>query len=377
MDRCRIINSTELPKMTLTVLLIAGLWCSPLYSGSRDTNPSIQIKNITSSHDYLEIKPRFMDDDKSVLYLVFDGDPLKPKPWDYKLVKLDRENGAKEPLTTLGVLDYNVLPDERGVLVLKADPSLELTDMQAQDYYDVRGWELWYINTLSNEKVLLEASPELPLSMGYLMLGLGVFPDFSSDEYVISSPNKSSKIVVKRIYDQDPLKFSFSHVRSEGEARQILTTDGWKSYNHDVWLPTITWLDESTFFTVRFTEKRNKKYPYLDGYFSILRIDLENDTQEVWFEDALLKPFPKLVINPITQDLYFQMSSSDENRTQLWKINLFSKIREKIYEVEGDLGEVRFSLDGNSLVLTQLQNNNFDIICLDLPHTSMTAVADK
>ena len=57
-------------------------------------------KNITQSNDRLEINPTFIDNDQSILYLVFSGVPFAPQPWDYKLEKSDKDGLSRLSLSS-------------------------------------------------------------------------------------------------------------------------------------------------------------------------------------------------------------------------------------------------------------------------------------
>lgn len=61
-------------------------------------------KNITQSNDRLEINPTFIDNNHSILYLVFTGDPLAPHEWDYKLEKSDKDGLSRCSLSSTGVI---------------------------------------------------------------------------------------------------------------------------------------------------------------------------------------------------------------------------------------------------------------------------------
>lgn len=361
----------------VTLILLLGVWGHKLHSAPTDSNSPRPFKNITRSSHLLEVKPRFIENDKSVLYLVFCGDTLSPKPWDYRLSKSDRDGNSFFYLTQKGVLDYNVLPNEQGIIVLKVDPSSKFNNFENKFYEQIQDWELWYYNLQGGERVLLEESNCLPLSVGFSMLGLGAFPDLDSEEYLITSPQKTEQFVIQKERVQDANYFKYYQLGENDEEQAIFETEIWNSYSDLNWWPTIIWLNENTILTTKFSSEPETHFPQSKGWFSIVKINLKIKSQEILYEDHLLNPFPKFVLNPMATDLYFQRLSEDKNITELWKINLLTKVREQIYEVNGELGEARFSLDGSSLVLTQLRQNNFDIIRLDLNPNGMHQIADK
>ncbi|MFQ5864533.1 MAG: hypothetical protein ACE5IW_04810 [bacterium] len=361
----------------MSAFLFLGVHDLDLYSTPMDSNSGVRLINITSTENLLEIKPRFIENGRSVLFLVFSGDYLSPKPWDYRLSKSDREGQAVDYLTPNGVLDYNVLPDEHGILVLKARSGLEMDETDFDFYDDLQGWELWYFNLQSSEMVLLEASTELPISVGYYMLGLGMLPDFDSDEFLVSSPKETAQIIIRRHKKEDLSYFRFCHPDSIDNDGILFETEAWKSYSDTPWWPTITWLDENNFVTVSFESNEDCHITQYEGLFSIVKVDLQSKSREVLFQDLLLSPFPKIVLDPSATFLYFQRMGEDKEITELWSLNLKTKSSEMIYKVKGELGEVRFSLDGSSLIFTQFEGNNFDIICLDLDINKIHRLAGK
>jgi hypothetical protein len=128
----------------------------------------------------------------------------------------------------------------------------------------------------------------------------------------------------------------------------------------------VVWLDESSFITVRFQSIPDERFPQSEGLFSIVRVDLNEPSETHLFSDFALKPFPKIALHPSASTLYFHKVGKAYETTELWRLNLVTKLAEMIYSVEGDLGDVRFASDGSSLVFTQLIDHNFDIIRVDL-----------
>ena len=77
-------------------------------------------KNITQSQDRLEINPTFMDNDHTILYLVFTGEPFAPQPWNYKLEKSNAEGQSRFSLTSSGVIEYQISDDGQKVFLLRS-----------------------------------------------------------------------------------------------------------------------------------------------------------------------------------------------------------------------------------------------------------------
>ncbi|MFQ5823168.1 MAG: hypothetical protein ACE5JB_03845 [bacterium] len=366
--------------MSFIVIFITmfGINEPDVFAKQMDSNSRIYFKNITHTKNLLEIKPRFVENGRSVLFLVFSGDYLSPKPWDYRLSKSDREGLTTSYLTTKGVLDYNVLSDDQGILVLKVNPTLKINNADYDLNDEIQGWELWYINLQGDEKVLLEASKVLPLSVGYYMLGLGVLPNINFDEFVISSPKKTSQFIVRRYKKREfSYFFKFYHLNTLGKEEVFFKTEARNSYSDWTYWPIITWLDENNFITLSFKSNVDSQVAKGKGLFSLVKVDLQSMSQEILYEDFSFRPFPRFVLNPTATKLFFQRLGEEKDTTELWSLTLDTKIPKMIYKVKGELGEVRFSLDGSSVVFTQRQENNFDIIRVDLDRNKIQKLAGE
>lgn len=350
-------------------ILVIGAFATVLSSltfGSSPAGPNskFHFKNITHSNDYFEINPRFVDNGNQVLFLVFTGDPESPNPWDYVLTKSDREGHTAYYLSTKGVLDYNVLANDTGVLVLKVVASIMAGEFGAEAYEDIKDWELWHLNFRDNQEVLLESSMGLPLSEGYKMLGLADLPKSKSGQIMSASPRKARRLIIQR-ERKDRLWFFKYFLFDENSNRQeVFETESWRSYSDMDWWPKLCWLDDNSFLTISFTSILDKDFSQSEGVFSIVKVDLTTKTSQILYSDFYLSPFPKFVLNSSATLLYFQKLQDEV--TELWRLNLFNRNAEVIYRVKGHLGEVRLSLDESSLVFTQLFENNFDIIRLDM-----------
>ena len=330
-----------------------------------EASSKFYFKNLTRTQDYIEVNPRFVNDGNYVLFLVFVGNPASPGPADYVLTKCDRDGHLIYYMSTRGVLDYNVLENESGVLVLKAVEDPETATAESSTPYEQQqAWELWYINFENDEEVLLEASMGLPLSEGYRMLGLTDLPDSNLGQIRSLSPHKTNQLLVKRDRVDDYWVFRYYRVTDDSEPDEVFRSESWVPLTDQEWWPTIRWLNESTFVTVSFNSALDEKFPQSQGLFSIVSVDLEHGTGEVLYSDFDIHPFPKVVLSPSGQNLYFQKSRN--GFSEIWRLNLVSRSAEILYRVEGELGEVRISPDETSLVFTQHTEDNFDIIRLDV-----------
>ncbi|MFQ5637304.1 MAG: hypothetical protein ACE5IR_04850 [bacterium] len=339
--------------------------CSSIYGGTPfEAHSRYFSKNITRSNNFSEVNPRFVNNGDQVLFLVFTGNPESPMPWDYVLTKSDRDGHIANYLSSHGVLDYAVLSNDGGILVLRAAPSIYSIDVKNTPYEAIRDWELWYINISNEEEVLVETSMGLPLSEGYRMLGLVDLPNNELGRIVSASPQKSTQLQAELVRNGDFWFFEFYHIQPHSRSKLIFESECWRSYSDVQWWPEITWIDDHRFITIGFNSFSDEDFPQSEGLFSIVTVNLLSGESEIIYSDYDLRPFPKFVLNSSATVLYFQKSTQDV--TELWKLNLENRDAEMMYRVIGELGEVRLSSDESSLVFTQLFENNFDIIRLDM-----------
>ncbi len=353
---------------------------SPIYGQIANTptsqSPIFYSRNITHSIEQLAVNPRLIENGSQVLFLIFGGDPNYPKPWDYKLSRSDRDGNAAYVLTPSGVLDYNVLADEHGVLILMAIPALQASTEGDDSYEEIKDWELWHLDLESEEKQLLESSNSLPLSEGYKILGIADLPPTAADKIVSSSPDKTHTILVQRQPSGPTQYFSFFRVDGSGKQVEIFRTESWQSYHDAEWWPDIVWLNDSSLLTIRFQSLFDESFPQSEGLFSIVEIDLISGAARDLYSDFSIKPFPRMALNPDGSALFFQKFGNDST-SELWKLNLADDTTEMVYSVSGELGDSRFSADGNSLVFTEVTNEHFDIIRLDLERNSIENVVGR
>jgi len=333
-------------------------------------------KNITQSEGRLEINPTFIDNDHSILYLVFTGDPFAPHAWDYKLERSNVEGQSRFSLTCTGIIDYQVSEDAQKVFLLRS-----ASDRQVENFLDcetnneVKDWEVFDLDLQTGEKQQVAAANGRPLSEGYKLLGMATGLD-ASDQYFAKSTHGSSQVLVKRRFYENHGFISFQYFKNDGSSKTVFKTEAWKPYAHLNWLPTITWLDETSFITLGFQGTFDKKLPQSHGSFSIVKIDIKDEGIELLHKDSRIHPFPKMVMAPSGIELYFR-KLANRDITQLWRLNIITKETDLIYSVRGDLGEPRFSKNRSSMVFTLLSNNNSEIIRLDLERGKTGRIASR
>jgi len=333
-------------------------------------------KNITQSNDRLEINPTFIDNDQSILYLVFSGVPFAPQPWDYKLEKSDKDGLSRLSLSSTGVIDYQVSEDGQKVLLLRSCSDRQIEELQDCDTNsEVKDWEVFELNLQTGEKQQIAAANGRSLSEGYKLLGMKTVIDVS-EQYFSKSTQGLNQILVKRWFNENYGFISFQYFKNEGSSKTVFKTEAWKPYAHLNWLPTITWLDETSFVTLGFQGAFDKKLPQSHGFFSIVKIDIRDEGIELLHKDSRIHPFPKMVMAPNGIELFFR-KLENRDTTQLWRLNIITKETDLIYSVRGDLGKPRFSKNGSSLVFTELSNNNSEIIRLDLERDNIERIASN
>lgn len=356
------------------IVLILGCKNVATAQEAQTPSPIFSSKNITQKIDGFAVNPRLVENGAEVLFLVFSGDPQSPKPWDYKLSKSDRDGNSAYFLTSSGVLDYTVNTNGSGVLVLMM---MNSCDTSVSSYEDIQAWELWYLDLQSEEKLLLESSSNLPLSDGYKILGLADLPNSSEGQMVSGSPQKTQKLLIQRNSAGFNFYFSFYRLDANQRRTEIFRTEAWQSYYDFEWWPSVVWLTERSFLTLRFQSLFNEVFPQSEGLFSIVKVDLISKAAVEIHSDFSIKPFPRLTLSPDGGFLVFQKFGSDKEITELWKLRLDDATFERIYAVRGELGEPRFAADGKSLVFTEVVGSHFDIIRLDLERSSIENVVGR
>ncbi len=351
--------------LMVVTLAACGLPQADVRAGA-GANSRFYYKNLTHTAQHLEVNPRFIQNGEHVLFLVFTGDPQAPKPWDYVLTKADRDGQVAHYLSSRGVLDYTVLNDETGVLVLKAVfPEHRDEPLSTTPYEEIREWELWYISFESGEEVLVESSMGLPLAEGYRILGLADLPNTTTGTVRSRSPKGRQEVLLRRERADGYWVFRYYLAREPAAPPQrFFTTESWVPVKDSEWWPSVLWLDDDVLLTLAFNSSLADKFPQSRGVFSIVRLDLSARTGEILYSAEDIRPYPKFALSPSGRNLYFQKQSGGE--TELWRLNLLNRSAEMLYGVEGDLGEVRISRDERSLVFTQQTDDNFDIIRLDI-----------
>ncbi len=335
--------------------------------------PDSRVRNVTRTATLFELNPRFVAGGSEILYLEFTGDPEQPMPWDYRLMVSDRTGDSVAELTGPGVVDY-IIGLEMSVvkLLVVAQAPTEPAEFELSD--DIVPWELWQLDLKTRARKLLYLSKSESLRAGYAKLGLAELPNSKQDRLTTVSPNKENRLVVTRESDSGKNAIKFYNARGGAAQRLILTSERYNTYTHTSWLPPVVWLNEHQILTLHFRHRRTEVFPQNEGVFSIVRVDLSDGSTEVVFESDRLKPFARMSLNENHSSLLFQQTG-DEQRTELWRLNLRSRNADMIYWTSGAIGEARSSLDGASLVFSRLEADNFDIIRLDLERHRMQRLA--
>ncbi|MFQ5652703.1 MAG: hypothetical protein ACE5IY_22445 [bacterium] len=342
--------------------VVLGLSAGTLAASAPNLEPN--LKNITRTSNVLEVNPRFVGNGSHIVYLEFTGDPLYPAPWHYRLVLSDRNGHTAMPLTDSGVIDYTVLPGGRELRYLVIG-SFTGEDALDDDFYrQITDWQLWHLDLPSQKKQLVERSGGRPLLDGYGLLGVSGLPDFDSDTMESDSPHRTHRLGLSRKTVGGIDFIEFRLLEDDGE-KLIWSTEGYKTHTHVNWLPPVVWLSETTFLTLGFDSFSSRAFPQTEGVFSIVRINLTNETKTVLYRSERLKPFPRFSLDLTSSTLYFQQTGRDDS-SELWRLNFKSGNSDILYRTRAALGEARATFDGASVVLTRLQNNDFDIVRLDL-----------
>jgi hypothetical protein len=208
-------------------------------------------------------------------------------------------------------------------------------------------------------------------------LGLANLPNGDKGQLISNSPQKTNKISIQRKPNGFDFHFYYSRFDEDGNQHNVFQTEAWQSYHDSEWWPDIVWLNESRFLTLRFQSLFNEAFPQSEGLFSIVEIDFISGAAKDLYSDFSVKPFPRLAVNPDGSSLFFQRFGNAKDVTELWKLNLKDGAAEKIYTVRGELGESRFASDGKSIVFTEVTDNHFDIIRLDLDRNSIENVVGR
>ncbi len=336
-------------------------------SGPTELRSDVVAKNITRTDGTLEVNPSFVGNGSSIVYLEFTGDPVYPKPWNYRLALTDRTGITWKALSEPGVVDYSVLPGGSEILYLSVtqnnDPLPEINH-DTEEYYDLQvDWQVYQLN-LRTEKKTTVATGTSPLVDGCRLLKQNIAPDLASKQLVTVSPDGSYRLQIVR-ENQGAGDVIAGYLIDKEQRQPAWTTDGYMTHTHLSWMPQVLWLDDDSMITLMFDSFNDPAFPQSDGEFAIVRVDLETPKLVELYRSDKIKPFPRLSLDAARATVFFQ-EAGPEGVTQLCRLNLGSGERDIIYVSEGSLGEARASFDGTSLVLTELRDVDFEIIRLDL-----------
>ncbi|RMF57872.1 MAG: hypothetical protein D6743_18395 [Calditrichaeota bacterium] len=227
-------------------------------------------------------------------------------------------------------------------------------------------WQIVRLDLASRRTELVVRSVGRPLSEGYRRLGVGSLPDFASGLLLSESPEGKHRVTFRRRTQDGLVYFDLTTPDDTGSQQSIFETESWNTYSHIAWVPTVLWLDEESFLTLGFVSDFDPTFPQSRGEFSIVKVDLATREMTILYHDRNLNPFPRFVLDAKEPALLFQRTTPDRDQTELCRLNLNDNRVDLIYRVPGELGQVRFSRTGDSVVLSQRLGENFDIIRLVL-----------
>jgi len=328
---------------------------------------SLSGHNVTGSVERSEILPAFVNWGHQIVFLVFDGDTFNPKPWDYRLAISDRRGHHVKMLTGSGVIEYAVAKDDNKVRILTRLDDRELTLSDEDLLHELTEWQLREISLETGKNRLIASANGRPLLVGYEMLR----PERTVDERHYrtkwQSPFARDNVVVQRFAQGEENFVRWDHITPSGGVEELFVSHAWNSYGHIGWSPPVVWLDADHVVTLAFNSREDAKLPQSEGLFSILVIDLKTKHVDTILYDAGIYPFSQLTVHPFEACVYFQKINANTGYRELWQLHLETREARKLYASTGEFGGIRVSKDGGSLVFTQLIDDNFDIVRLDLP----------
>ena len=343
----------------------------------QDVGNVSRVQNITRTVETMEINPTFVNAGQQVVFLVFDGDELNPQMWDYSLVLSDRYGNHLEQLTPKGVVEYIVDYDTNKIRFLMVDPEGQPEPTEEQFFQNLTNWKLMEVSPVSKKITVMETAEGRPLTQGLKRLHVAKLFDNEHEKLCFSSPFGKEQIVVQRSLEHGKVVVKFLKVNETGQIQRIFTSDSWKTYGHFGWYPSVQWLDAEHILTMVYRDLGNPKIPKNVGLFSIIKINLLTREADVVFQSADIYPFTQLNLYPFTEEIVFQTVDGEGRYRALWSLNLETGVAEKLYWVKGDIGSVNISSDGASMVFTQLLDNNFDIVRLDLRQNNQLRFAQN
>ncbi len=345
--------------------VVTSLFVSQVFAFQGLENVS-RLQNITRTVETMEINPTFVNAGQQIVFLVFDGDELNPQMWDYHLSLSDRFGNHLERLTPKGVVEYVVDRDTNKIRFLIIAPEGQPEPTEKQFFQDLTKWKLMEIAPVSRKVTVIETANGRSLEQGLKRLHVAKLFDNEHEKLCFSSPFGKEQIVVQRSLEHGKVVVHFIKLNENGQSQRIFTSDSWKTYSHFGWYPSVQWLDAEHILTMVYHDLGNPNIPKNFGLFSIIKINLLTKKVDLVFQSMDIYPFTQLNLYPFTEEIVFQIAGREGSYRELWSLNLETGLTEKLYWVKGDIGSVNVSSDGASMVFTQLLDNNFDIVRLDL-----------
>ncbi len=327
-------------------------------------------KNLTGTDLRQEVNPRFTADGENVIYMEFTGDPDNPAPWDYRLLLTDRNGFGVKALTLPGVLDFQVLANGRDLLFVQMVlPPDGFGGFDTVGSRVVR--QLKRLNLETQSEQIVETDAAQSLAAVYAAVGLELAGYFLHGDILSVSPAATNRVSIVN----DPAGQSIRILqRAAGKPeadRTLLHSDLYLTQQDLPWRPSVIWLDEFSLISNNYESAAEDASA---GRFAINRIDLRTGVTTLLYASGRVRPFPRLALNNTGSVVYFQQNGGN-GVTELWGLNLTTGYADKIYETLAEPGTPRCSPDGASLVFTQLENQDFDIIRLDLERNRIRSLA--
>ncbi len=311
------------------------------------------MKNVTSSKNIMELNPRFVGDGSNIVFLEYQNTTDKITQWDYKLVMCDRNGHNFNYLTETGVIDYEMMPGGLEIQYLFSEGKFANEAFDEYTFYNqVDKWELRQLDLKTNISKVVEKSNGRLLAEGYKLLGGNGLPDYYKGRYTTQSPD-GKRVVFIQI--EDPFVKFYEIVK--GDKKLIYSSDLYRTYGHIPWIPQVVWRSEDDFITLDYRETEA-------GLFRIVSIDLAQNITSIIYEDENINAFPKMNLDDFATMLYFS-KNGEADISELWQISLDERDAKLIFTHSSQIGTVFSSMDGTSIVFSQLDKNDFDIVRLD------------
>lgn len=349
----------------LCVCSMCLLTCVAVQPVSGQQPTVLSVKNVTDSIDKCEISPTFVNHGRQVLFLIFDGDEMQPRLWDYRLAISNRDGGSTEVLTGKGVIDYVVKDSGNQVYFLLYTGNVD-SPPEDTGNPDIRKWAIYRLALDTRKIAFVEASGDRPLLQGLEALGVAKIYDATAQQMIYPSPFGDTKVILKRTNENGTPELIYSLGHARDAATSFYTTDAWQTHGHYAWFPPVVWLDDENILTLRFAKSQHLRFPQKQGVFSIVKVNLSTGVASPILTDAFIDPFTSLSVNSTAEAVYFQRRSFDDRYSELWAVNPSTGETGRLYWLSGQLSGCQLSSDGSSILFTQLLEGNFDIVRLDL-----------